>query len=136
MKSVRSAVLLVLVALAAGCSTKIRVQGPGDADVHAILTPGGKEFTFVGRKADDAFIYSVPKDLENQKVTLLVKTNEGAWKYTVFTDRDVVVYYPPKGPAGVGIGAIEAVLPDAPKPAPKKPPAPKPAEEPSATLSD
>jgi hypothetical protein len=147
-------VLALALALGAapGCATTIKIDGPGEADVNAAISGNPRDFTFLGRKpAAERFVWKVPSELENQKVVVLVRSDLGAWKYTVFTDRDVVVHYPPKGAAGLGIGAIEAVVPEpapppavvatpaarapaAPKPPAPKPP-PKPGEEPSATIT-
>ncbi len=141
----RFVLVLVLVLGSSGCATTVTIDGATEADVFVTNPPGAKDFTYVG--TGRPFKYKLPRDLDNQKIVVLVKTDNGSWKYTIFTDRDLAIMHPPKGKA-VGIGAVEAVLPEDIPPTPgaagaaKKKPAskPKPAtttdpEEPSATIS-
>ncbi len=152
-------IALVLVALAgfaagaAGCGgTRLRVVGYPQADVYVVM-PGGKDYTYVGRTAgtnEMVFEYELPAQLENTKLPVLVKTSLGAWKYTVFTDRDQTVHYPPEGAVAASAAARDApkktadatatatsggAAPAAPPP-PPPPPGLSPADEPpSAELA-
>lgn len=85
---------------ALGCGgTKLRVVGYPQADVYVNM-PGAKEYTYIGRTAGQnemEYVYELPKSLENTKLPVLVKTAQGSWKYTVFTDRSQTIHYPPEG---------------------------------------
>lgn len=107
--------ILAVLLLVAGCATTITINGPGEADIFVSNPPGAKELTYAGR-GRDGFVYALPHTLVNQKVVLLVKSDFGSWRYTVFTDRDLWITYPPKG-LGDGVGAVEAVMPEAAPPA-------------------
>lgn len=143
-------VLLAIAALAAlgasGCSTTLTVVGYPAADVFVTIPAGAKDYTLIGRTAgvdECRLVYELPGQLENAKVGVRVRTKEGIWNYTVFTDRDVTLHYPPEGfvPQPVAKEAPKATRPAQPiaarKPvAPAPPPAPPAVSEPAPTTSD
>ena len=148
--------------LAAGCGgTTLKVVGYPEADVFVTIPPGAPTYTIIGRTAgtdECVYVYKLPSQLENTKVGVLVKSKEGAWKYNVFTDRDVTVHYPPpdwvppvaaqpmkggKAPPAPSKSAPSTATASAPPATPASPAAPEPAtpdpappsgEEPSATV--